>query len=68
MWGWWELSTFFFLVVLGVLATRNTKGERRVAGSRAVDDVVDLVLHQRVTTFFFFSSLSLGNKCCRKWV
>lgn len=62
------VSTFFFVVVLGVLATRNTKGERRVAGSRAVDDVVDLVLHQHVTFIIFFSSLSLGNKCCRKWV
>lgn len=55
-WGGGNLvSTFFFVVVLGVLATRNTKGERRVAGSRAVDDVVDLVLHQHVTFFFLLS-------------
>lgn len=58
---------FFPCGLLGMLATRKKKKEEggEWLGSRAVDDVVDLVLHQHVTFFF---SLSLGNKCWRKWV
>lgn len=54
---------FFFLVVVRWECWSQEKKLSRewVAGSRAVDDVVDLVLHQHVT-FFFLLSLSLGNK------